>query len=86
MFLTAMTGAELVAYIIEILLSGLANFASGIGSGINSLVVGLLFTTSAMETVSTFATIVFVFAGVSLAFTLCRWVLNLITSFGNRNR
>lgn len=83
-----MTGAEIVAAIIAILVSGITGIAQGVGQGLSTLVKELMFytPTSGTETLSVFAVAVFVFAGISLAFGLCRWVLNFITSLGNRNR
>ena len=82
-----MTGTGLVTAIIEILVSGLTAMGAGIGSALTSMVTSLIYTTEgSTTTLSAFAILVIAFAGISLAFTLTRWVVNLFTSFGNRNR
>ena len=82
-----MTGTGLVTAIIEILVSGLTAMGAGIGSALTSMVTSLIYTTEGTTTtLSAFAILVIAFAGISLAFTLTRWVVNLFTSFGNRNR
>lgn len=72
---------------IQLLTGGLTTTASAIGSGLSSYVNGLLVdasgTTPAM---SAFASVLFIFGGISLAFTLGRWVMNFVASLGNRNR
>lgn len=82
-----MSGTAIIAEIVSILTSGLISMGQGIGQGIMAMINALFFTTSEGTTsLSVFAVLIVVFAGISLAFALTRWVLNFITSFGNRNR
>lgn len=73
--------------IIKILTGGLVQMAAGIGEGLNSLVSNIFVTGEGdSQTLSTFGTVVVVFAGVSLAVALSRWVVNFVASLGARNR
>jgi hypothetical protein len=69
--------------IIEILVSGITALGEGIGGSLSSLATSIFLTTEGA--LSTFGSLVAVFAGISLAFGLVRWVLNFITSLGNKN-
>lgn len=67
-----MTGTSIVEQIVSILGAGITGVASFIGSGLNSLVNDLFFTTTgtgsdAVTTMSMFGIMVVVFAGISLA-------------------
>lgn len=69
--------------IIQILVGGITGIATGIGSGLNELVSGIFLTGEAgSETLSTFGTIIIVFAGVSLAIGLSTLVVHWLTSLG----
>lgn len=72
--------------IITLLVSGISQIASGIGSGLTDL-VGSIFlvedATTHAQSLSTFGGMIVVFAGVALAIGLCRWVVNWLTSLGN---
>ena len=86
-----MSGTALVSAIIEILVSGISGVATGVGQGLSTLAESIFFTTvgegsSATTTLSVLGTCIIVFAGISLALALCRWVLNFFTSLGQRNR
>lgn len=70
--------------IIEILIAGITGIAGGIGSGLTTLAQSIFLGTEA-GTLSVFGGLVIVFAGISLALGLCRWVVNWITSLGTRN-
>ena len=70
--------------IIEILIAGITGIASGVGSGLTTLVQSI-FLGSEPGTLSVFGGLVVVFAGISLAIGLCRWVVGWITSLGARN-
>lgn len=81
-----MEGTAIVASIIEILVSGITGIAQGIGSGLTELVKSIFFTTSGeTTTMSVFGIMIVVFAGISLAIGLSRWVLQFLTSLGSRN-
>lgn len=71
--------------IIEILIAGITGIAGGIGSGLTTLAQSI-FLGAESGTLSVFGGLVVVFAGISLAIGLCRWVVNWITSLGARNR
>jgi hypothetical protein len=82
-----MEGTAVVSSIIEILVSGITGIATGIGSGLTELVQSIFFTTSGdTTTLSTFGIMIVVFAGISLAIGLSRWVLQFLTSLGSRNQ
>lgn len=86
-----MDGVALLSSIIEILVGGITGVATGIGNGLSSLVQNIFLVTkgsgeSATTTLSTFGTIIIIFAGISLALGLCRWVVNFLSSLGARNR
>lgn len=75
--------SAIVTEIISILTSGITGLASGIGSGLTSLVSSIFLETSGDTTkLSTFGGVIIVFAGVSLAIGLSRWVTNWLTSLG----
>lgn len=72
--------------IITLLVSGVSQVATGIGSGLNALVTNIFLETPTGSTspqLSTFGGIIIVFAGIALAIGLCRWVVNFVTSLGN---
>lgn len=73
---------------IQLLVGGITGVSNGIGVGLSNLVENLAITTGTgdTKTMSAFMAIVFVFGGISLALALCRWVVNLLSSLGNRNR
>lgn len=82
-----MTGTAIVESIVSTLTSGIAGIASGVGAGLSTLAESIFLTgTGDSQTISVFGTLIIVFAAISLGLALCRWVLNFITSLGNRNR
>lgn len=76
---------EILKQIIEILVAGITGIASGVGSGLTTLAQSI-FIGSEPGTLTVFGGLVVVFAGISLAIGLCRWVVGWITSLGSRNR
>ena len=71
--------------IISLLVAGITGIASGIGSGLSSLVQSIFLTVGengAIEGLSTFGGVIVVFAGISLAVGLSKWVVNWVTSLG----
>lgn len=75
----------ILSQIIEILIAGITGIASGVGSGLTTLAQSIFLGAEA-GTLSVFGGLVVVFAGISLAIGLCRWVVDWITSLGSRNR
>lgn len=74
--------------IISLLVAGISGLATGIGEGLSNLVQSIFLTVGeggAIEGLSTFGGLIVVFAGVSLAIGLSRWVLNWVTSLGASN-
>lgn len=89
--MTAEKALLLMSDIIKILVGAIKEFATGIGEGLSSLVQSIFLVTSgtgesASTTLSVFGIVILIFAGVSLAVGLSRWVVNFITSLGSRNR
>lgn len=79
--------STLLQEIISLLVAGITGLASGIGEGLSSLVQSIFLeagTDGAMQ-LSTFGGLIVVFAGVSLAIGLSRWVVNWVTSLGASN-
>lgn len=82
--------------IIQILVGGIGGVAEGIGQGLSTLAqaVFMKYTPGASgaagsystSELSTFGELIIVFAGIGLAMGLCRWVVNFVTSLGNRNK
>lgn len=73
--------------IISILVGGIQGIATGIGGGLSTLVKEIFLTTTgtgdaATTSLSTFGALIVVFAGISLAIGLSRWVVNWVTSLG----
>ena len=73
--------------IIEIMVGGLTGIGEGIGGSLSTLATSIFLEgTGETQTLSVFGTLIIVFAAISLAFGLTRWVLNFVTSLGERNR
>lgn len=73
--------------IIGILVGGITGVAEGIGGGLQSLATNIFLEgTGDTQSLSVMGTLIVVFAGISLALGLSRWVLNFVTSLGARNR
>lgn len=86
-----MSGTQIMQSIIEILVGGITQVAQGIGSGLSTLAQSVFLQTKgsgeqATTTLSTFGVLIVVFAGISLAIGLSRWVVNFVASLGSRNR
>lgn len=70
--------------IITLLTSGITEMAKGIGGGLTSLVTSIFLDTASDGTkLSVFGGVIIIFAGISLAVGLSRWVVNWVTSLGN---
>lgn len=74
----------IVTEIISILTSGISGIATGIGGGLTDLVQAIFVEVGAEGAMqlSTFGGLVVVFAGVSLAIGLSRYVVSWVTSLG----
>lgn len=82
---------NILSEIISLLVGGITGVATGIGEGLSTLVQSVFLQTtgsgeSAVTSLSVFGQIIIIFAGISLAIGLCRWVVNFCTSLGQRNR
>lgn len=77
----------LLQQIIGILVGGITGIATGVGEGLQSLVTNIFVTgagtTESPYTLTVFGGLIIVFAGISLAIGLCRFVMNFVSSFGN---
>lgn len=70
--------------IITLLTEGLTSMASGIGQGLGDMAKAIFLDTTGEATkLSTFGGLIIIFAGVSLAIGLSKWVVGWLTSLGN---
>lgn len=75
--------SAILTEIISILVGGISGMATGIGSGLTDLVQGIFLDGSGEGAgLSTFGGLVVVFAGISLAIGLSKWVVNWVASLG----
>ena len=79
---------NIVAQIIQILVSGFTEMASGIGDGLNELAKSIFLEQSGTGETATwglsmFGQLIVAFGAVALAIGLSRFVVNWLTSFGN---
>lgn len=77
--------SALLTEIISLLTGGIQGIASGIGSGLQSLVTSMFLVTGdgGAMTLSVFGGLIIVFAGIALAVGLSRLIFNWLTSLGN---
>ncbi len=72
--------------IIELLVGGISGVADGLGTGLSTLASSIFLASGEGATgLSVMGQLIVIFAGISLALALCRWVLNFCTSLGQRN-
>lgn len=77
----------IMSEIVNLIVSALSGIGEGIGGALTSMATAIFLEgTGETQSLSVFGGLVIIFAGISLAFGLTRWVLNFITSLGNRNR
>lgn len=77
----------IMSSIVTLLTDGITGIAEGVGKGLSTLASSIFLTgEGSAQTLSVFGNLVVIFAGVSLAIGLSRWVLNFVTSLGARNR
>jgi len=82
-----MSATAILTAIIELLTGGIAGVASGVGGGLSTLATSIFLTGSGdSQSLSVFGALIIIFAGISLALGLCRWVVNFLASLGARNR
>lgn len=78
---------SVMSAIISILVGGIAAMATGIGGGLSALVKAIFTVadpiTGAVTGLSTFGGVIIVFAGISLAVGISRFVVSWVTSLGN---
>lgn len=75
-----------LASMIEILVGGITGIASGIGSGLSTLVQKIFLEVSAqgeIQGLSAFGGVICIFAGIGLAVGLSRMVVQWVQSLGN---
>ena len=81
--------SSVLTEIINLLVSGITSLATGIGNGLKALVEAIFLNGAGTQadpyTLSTFGGVIVVFAGISLAVGLCRWVMQFVTSLGASN-
>lgn len=72
--------------IVQILVGGITQMASGIGSGLNTMVTSLFIdNTGTNPVLSTFGGVVAIFGGIALAVGLTTLVTKWVMSLGGRN-
>lgn len=72
---------ELLVEIVQLLVGGITQVATGIGGGLQQLVTNIFLTTDGA--LSNFGGLIIIFGGISLALGLCYFVVNWLTSWGN---
>ena len=78
--------SSILQEIISLLVGGITGIATGIGGGLSELVQQIFIDSSGdTQKLSIFGGVIVVFAGVSLAIGLSRWVVNWVTSLGGSN-
>ena len=80
--------SALLIEIIQLLVGGISGVAKGIGGGLSELAQSIFISAGAdgAQSLSVFGGLIVIFAGISLAIGLSRWVVNFVTSLGARNR
>ena len=81
--LAAVSSSQILTEIVELLSGSLISLGNAIGKGLSSMVQSLFLDTSGDATkLSTFGTVIMIFAGISLAIGMTKWVTNFVGSFG----
>lgn len=76
--------SSVLTEIINLLTAGISGIASGIGSGLQSLVSNIFLETGQSgTTLSTFGGVIVIFGAIALAIGLSRFIVNWLTSWGN---
>lgn len=81
-----MSGTAILTEIISLLVGGITGIANGIGQGLSTLATSIFLSgTGEGQTLSTFAILICVFAGISLAVGLSRLIVGWVSSLGGRS-
>lgn len=81
-----MNASAIISQIISILTGAITEMATAIGSGVSDFVTNIFFTgTGDQQTLSVFAIVTLVFAGVALAIGLGRLILHWLSTLGGSN-
>lgn len=84
--LAAKTMGDILSEFIQLLVGGIKDLATGVGSGVNGFVKDLFLdvsSTGEINGLSTFGAIVAIFGGIALAVGLTTLIFNWIRSIGN---
>ena len=84
--LAAKTMGDILSEFIQLLVGGIKDLATGVGSGVNGFVKDLFLevdSTGAISGLSTFGSIVAIFGGIALAVGITTLIFNWIRSIGN---
>lgn len=84
--LAAKTMGDILSDFIQLLVGGIKDLASGVGSGVNGFVKDLFLevdSTGAISGLSTFGGIVAIFGGIALAVGITTLIFNWVRSIGN---
>ena len=79
---------DIVVQMVQILVAGLSQMATGIGGGLNDLVQAVFLVSSgtgeaATWKLSMFGQVILAFGGIALAIGLSKFIVNWVTSWGN---
>lgn len=83
--LAAKTMGDILSEFIKLLVGGISDLATGIGSGVNGFVKDLFLevdTTGAITGLSTFGGVIAIFGGIALAVGITTLIFNWIRSIG----
>lgn len=84
--LAAKTMGDILSEFIQLLVGGIKDLATGVGTGVNGFVKDLFLdvdSTGAISGLSTFGGIVAIFGGIALAVGITTLIFNWIRSIGN---
>lgn len=90
--MTSTNAITILTQIIQILVGGLTQMATGLGAGIKSIIESVMLTGTTTDNVftptglSVFGAIVVIFAGISLALSLFRLLFSWVAGLGNNRR
>lgn len=76
----------ILSEIISLMTGGITGIAEGVGTGFSEFATAIMLSGTDTQQLSVFGAFIAIFAGISLALGLIRWVLNFLTSLGARNR